>query len=69
MDDVIRNDIRKLLKQFGVGADDAIMKHLENLPGDFPLDVQVTLEDLTDYGEERPEEPLKFVIHGQVRRQ
>ena len=68
MDESTRNDIRKLLKIFGVQADEAISNHVEHNPGGKPLHLRITLEDLTDYGDSPPEEKLHLEIERQIRR-
>lgn len=68
MDESTGNDIRKLLKIFGVQADEAISNYLEHNPGVKPLHLRITLEDLTDYGDSYPEEKLHLEIERQVRR-
>ena len=62
-----RNDIRRLLKTFGIQADEAITAHMEGNPGIGLLKVRLVLEDLTDYGEATPEKPLYLEIDGEVR--
>jgi hypothetical protein len=64
-----RDDIRRLLKTFGVKADEAILGHLARNPGIGPLRLRLSLEDLTDYGDEPPKRPLKLEVAGEVRRQ
>ena len=68
MDDNTRQDIRALLKAFGIQADETISDYLERAPGEGPLHLRVTLSDLTDYGDSAPAEPLHLEIEGQVRR-
>jgi hypothetical protein len=68
MNDNTRQDIRSLLKTFGIQADEAIMDFLDGAPGEGPLHVRLTLSDLTDYGDSPPAEPLHLEIEGQVRR-
>ncbi len=63
-----RDDIRALLKTFGIRADEAIIKHLVQAPGKAPLQIRLVLEDLTDYGEHSPEEPLHLEVTGEVKR-
>jgi hypothetical protein len=63
-----RDDIRKLLKTFGVKADEAILSHLVRTPGSTPLRLRLVLEDLTDYGNAPPEVPLELRVEGEVRR-
>lgn len=68
MNEDSRNDIRRLLKSFGVKADEALTAYLEKNPGNKPLHVRVVLEDLTDYGDAAPAEPLYLEIEGEIRR-
>ena len=63
-----RDDIRRLLKIFGVQADEAIIAHLARNPGGPPLHLRLTLNDLTEYGGQPPTEQLHLEIEGQVRR-
>lgn len=66
-DDTARDDIRKLLKTFGIQADEAIIRHLERLPEPKTLKIRLTLEDHTDYGNQVPDRPLALSIDGEVR--
>jgi hypothetical protein len=68
MDDTSRDDIRRLLKSFGIQADEAIITHLARTPGRTPLHVRITLEDMTDYGDERPAGRLHLEVEGDIRR-
>ena len=68
MEESSRNDIRKLLKSFGVQADEAVLKHLLQNPGSTPLRIRISLTDLTDYGDAPPGELLSFEVEGEVRR-
>jgi ABC-type uncharacterized transport system involved in gliding motility auxiliary subunit len=63
-----RDDIRKLLKTFGVKADEAILSHLVRTPGGTSLRLRLTLHDLTDYGDHPPAVPLALEVEGEVRR-
>jgi hypothetical protein len=67
MDESTRNDIRRLLKTFGVQADKALTAHLERNPDQKLLRVRLLLEDVTDYGDAPPEESLSVEIEGEVR--
>lgn len=69
MSEETQNDIRKLLKRFGVEADRAITEYIESVPGDQPLQLRITLEDMTDYGDEAPPEWLYVTVEGEVRRE
>ena len=68
MEDSSQMDIRRLLKAFGIQADEAIAAHLAQNPDGGPLHLRVILKDLTDYGDLPPEEPLHLEIEGDVRR-
>ena len=50
-DDMCKKDIRALLKTFGVMADEAIVGHIAKNPSTEILKLKVTLEDMTDYGD------------------
>ena len=67
MDDSSRSDIRSLLKTFGIQADEAIVAHLARNPGAGPLRVQLQLTDLTDYGDQAPDQPLSLIVDGTIR--
>lgn len=68
MDSASRDDIRRMLKTFGIAADEAILMHLARNPGPQPLRIRLSLTDLTDYKEASPAEPLRLEIEGQIRR-
>ena len=68
MSETSRNDIRRLLKTFGIQADEAIMAHLESTPGNTPLMLRITLEDQTDSGDAHPGQKLHLEIDGQISR-
>jgi hypothetical protein len=63
-----RDDIRRLLKGFGIAADEAIIAHLARTHGTQPLHLRLTLQDLTDYRGAPPQQPLHLEIEGHVRR-
>lgn len=63
-----RDDIRQLLKEFGVRADGAIVAHLARAAGSQPLRLRCVLEDLTEYGGDQPPQRLQLVVEGTVRR-
>ncbi len=68
MEESSRTDIRRLLKAFGVKADELILTHLTRFPGDTPLQLHLSLTDLTDYGDSPPSEPLSLEVEGEIRR-
>lgn len=67
MEETSRDDIRRLLKRFGIQADEAVIAHLARNPDAGPLRVRLILEDLTDYGDATPEEPLHLELEGEIR--
>lgn len=68
MNDASRDDSRKLLKTFGIKADEVIIAHLARHPGDKPLRLKLILEDITDYGAAKPADVLQLEIEGEIRR-
>ena len=68
MEDNSRNDIRKLLKTFGIQADEAMVAHLARNQDLTALQVRLTLEDLTEYGDQTHSAPLHLVLEGEIRR-
>jgi hypothetical protein len=68
MEGTSRDDIRGLLKTFGIQADEAIIAHLARHPGQGALHLQLVLRDLTDYGDSPPNEPLHLAVDGKIRR-
>ncbi len=63
-----RQDIRRLLKTFGIRADEAIIAHLARHPDVGPLQLKLTLEDETDYGSSPPGEKLHLEVKGKIWR-
>jgi hypothetical protein len=68
MEESGRNDIRRLLKTFGVQADELILTYLAQNPDRGPLHLRLTMTDLTDYGESPPDNPLNLEVEGIIRR-
>jgi hypothetical protein len=68
MESMSRDDVRRMLKAFGVKADELVVSHLArtNYPG--PLRLALILEDRTDYGGRPPAEPLRLEMEGEIRR-
>jgi hypothetical protein len=66
MSESVRDDIRSLLKEFGVRADGAIVTHLARNPNLEFLQIRLTMEDLTDYGDLFPEIPLSLTVEGEI---
>jgi hypothetical protein len=63
-----RQDIRRLLKTFGIRADEAIIVHRARNPDAGPLRLKLILEDETDYGSSPPGERLHLEVKGEIRR-
>jgi hypothetical protein len=63
-----RDDMRTLLKSFGIQVDEAVIAHLARNPKVDSLHLRLTLEDLTDYGGEEPEDALAFELEGNIGR-
>ena len=68
MEENSRKDIRRLLKTFGIKADEAIVAHLESYPQLETLHLRVTLEDLTEYDHENPVVPLRLQVEDTIQR-
>jgi len=66
MEETSRDDIRRLLKTFGVGADEAIIRHLARSQHSGPLRLRFILEDRTDYADEAADR-VRFEVEGEVR--
>lgn len=59
-------DVRRLLKTFGVKADQAVTAQMRKA-GVRPLRIRLVLEDLTDYGTDAPAEKLHLSVEGDIR--
>lgn len=68
MDGSARDDIRSLLKEFGVRADEAIVAYLARNQDLENLKLRLTLEDLTEYAGISPEIPLSLTVEGNIAR-
>lgn len=68
MDDSARDDIRRLLKEFGIKADASVVAHLARQMDLDSIVIQLTLEDLTDYGASPPDIPLHLTVEGTISR-
>jgi hypothetical protein len=58
-------DIRKLLKEFGLTADETVSAYLIEHKPSRPLRLRIVLEDVTAY-DSRPSEPLRVEVEGEV---
>jgi len=61
-----RDDIRRLLKTFGVRADEVVIAHLARFRPPGGLRIALILEDRTDYRGSPPPERLHLEIEGTV---
>ena len=68
MEDTSRKDIRRILKTFGIGADEALVAYLARNPDLASIRVKITLEDITDYGDNTPPQPLQLIVEDEIRR-
>ncbi len=59
------DDIRKLLKEFGLTADETVSAFLIEAKPSQPLRLRIVLEDLTQYASP-PERTLRVEVEGQV---
>ncbi|MGW8319368.1 MAG: hypothetical protein ACWGPS_09000 [Candidatus Promineifilaceae bacterium] len=69
MEDSSRKDIRRILKTFGIKADEAMSAHLARNPLVDKLQVRITLTDLSDYNDTLPDSPLEVVVEDEIRRE
>ncbi|HKY84895.1 MAG TPA: hypothetical protein VJ160_08735 [Anaerolineales bacterium] len=67
MEETSRDDVRKLLKAFGVKADELVIAHLARARPSRPLRIALVLEDRTDYAGSPPAEKLHLEMEGEVR--
>jgi hypothetical protein len=58
-------DIRKLLKEFGLTADETISAYLIETKPSKPLRLRIVLEDITGY-DSAPAKSLRVEIEGEV---
>ena len=61
-----RDAIRRLLKTFGIQADEAITTHIEQALAAPEIKIRLTLTDVTDYGDSPPASKLSAEIEGTI---
>ena len=66
MENTSRDDMRKLLKTFGVKADELVIAHRARRAGDQPLRIALILEDRTDYQGKPPAQALHLEVEGEI---
>lgn len=63
------DDIRRLLRTFGVQADEVMQAHVRSARAVDMLRFRIVLEDITDYGGGGTEQPPRLVeVEGEVSR-
>jgi hypothetical protein len=67
MEETSRDDVRRLLKAFGVKADELVIAHLARNRTSRPLHIVLILEDRTEYGGSPPAERLHLELEGDIR--
>ncbi|MFN2223086.1 MAG: hypothetical protein PVH65_14890 [Chloroflexota bacterium] len=67
MDDNSRRSIRRLLKTFGIKADEAMIAYLARNPEINALPVRITLE--SQAGDGQPAEALRLVVEDTITRE
>ena len=68
MEDNSRKSIRRILKSFGIKADETLVTYLARNPDVDNLKIRITLEDLTEYGSSPPQDPLVVTIEDEIQR-
>ena len=68
MEDNSRKGIRRLLKTFGIQADEAMVAFLARHPEIDALQVRITLENITSYENGKPAESLHLVVEDTIER-
>lgn len=67
MTETERDAIRRMLKTFGIQADEAMVAHLARVGQNQSVKIRLVLEDISDYGSTHPETPLHLEIEGEIR--
>jgi hypothetical protein len=65
MPSTAHDDIRKLLKEFGLTADETVSAYLLVHKPSRPLRLRIVLEDVTHY-DQPPPQPLHVQVEGEV---
>jgi len=68
MEDNSRKDIRRMLKVFGIKADETLVAYLAKHPELDSLHIRITLEDVTDYSDSAPLESITFSVEEEIHR-
>ena len=67
-EDNSRKDIRRILKTFGIRADESMVAYLARNPEISSIQVRLTLEDMTEYSQDPPPEKLHLTIEDEINR-
>lgn len=62
------NEIRRLLKIFGIQVDNEVSKFLADHPEFETIQIRLTLEDISDYDETPPSDLVAITIEGEIGR-
>jgi hypothetical protein len=65
MPSTAHDDIRRLLKEFGLTADETVTAYLIETKPSRPLQLRIVLEDMTRY-ESPPSQALRVEVAGEV---
>lgn len=65
MPSTAHDDIRKLLKEFGLTADETVTAYLIEEKPSHPLRLRITLQDVTQYSKP-PSRELRVEVEGEV---
>ena len=68
MEDNSRKGIRRLLKTFGIQADEAMVAYLARHPEIDSLQIRITLENVASYENGKPAETLHLVVEDTIER-
>lgn len=60
-----QNDIRRVLKNFGMEVDRLITEYMDRLPRNQSIRVRLILQDITEY-KDTPPDQLHFEIEGEI---
>lgn len=68
MSEPAQKEIRKLLKEFGIGSDQAVKAYFAENPEVNTVSIRLQLVDETEYGDTPPELSLEFRVRGTIHR-
>jgi hypothetical protein len=68
MSESAQKDIRRLLKEFGIGSDREVMTYFAENPEINTVSIRLQLVDETEYGDSPPDFTLEFRVTGTIHR-